>query len=578
MSQHRAARDDPRRRASPPTWPGALAGSLGLVALVALVFAPSLRNGFVVIDDAEQIVNNPVVRFPRHAAPVNLLLTPYHGYIVPVTQAAQIALFATGGGAFAFHLAGLALHAAVLIVAFLFTSRVTRDHLAVGAALAPVAVHPLVVEPVCWATGLKDLLAALFTILATLSFLAASDAARAGQRPLLRALAAGALATLAMLAKPTVVLMGGAWLAFLVAEHARTRGARANLLPALPRTPALLAVATLGLGLLAGIASRMTHDALLSNQATFGVLRPLQSLGHQLAHALWPVSLHPFYYVDARPPTADPHSILGVVGLIGAAAAFWAARRTPLALLACALATAVYVPVSGLVPFPRLVADSYLYLPLVILGARAGGLLARAPRRARWGVLAALIVSTALRAPMARGQGGRWAGGDALWAPLAAAHPTPDAFGGYATDLAGRGQYERARALFAASFARGYSPEYLVDYGIVLALTGHEDDAECVLVEACFHSGSTSVALRNHAVALARRRTPPRYPDAARFLLPLAWHQARLGQIPLTPAEIRSTQRWLPPDTEPLPDPPPWPLGNCRVLKTTGAGGGGWDR
>lgn len=575
MAERPGAKEGPRRRGSRPDWVRGALGVVALVALVAIVFAPSLRNGFVVIDDAEQIVNNVVVRFPRHASPLDLLLTPYHGYIVPVTQAVEIALFATGGGAFAFHLAGIVLHAAILVTAFLATSRVTRDPLAAGAALAPVAVHPLVVEPVCWATGLKDLLAALFTLLATLAFLATTDAARAERRAARVALLAGTLATLAMLAKPTVVLVGAAWLAFLVVRAWPARAPGEGLLRALPRIPTTLAVATLGLGLLAGVASRMTHDALLANQATFGALRPLQSLGHQLAHVLWPWSLHPFYYVDARPPTADPWSLLGLLGLVGVTAAFWAARRTPLALLGCALAAAVYVPVSGVLPFPRQVADSYLYLPLVILGALAGGLLSRAPRRARWGILAALVALTALLAPAARRQVGRWAGGDALWAPLAAAHPTPDAFGSYATDVAALGRHTQALALFEASYARGYSPEYLVRYGIVLALMGREDDAECVLVEACFHGDSPSIALRNYAVALARRREPPRYPEAARFLLPLAWHQARLGQIPLTPAELRSTQRWLPPDTEPLVEPPPWPVGNCRVLKTTGGRSGG---
>jgi hypothetical protein len=323
---------------------------------VVALFAPVVAFPFIAFDDAELIVRNPQITAPL-AAPLDLLLTPHVGYVVPVTIAFEAALFALAHGApLAFHAAALGLHALLASQLLSFARRLGLCLPFAFAAALVFAVHPLVLQPVAWAICLKDLLMANLALASTRAFVAAGE--REGHSG--QAVRAVLLALLAMLSKPSASLIGFAWLAHLIARRAHG-GAPAPALRA--------ALATSALGTLLGAASRFSHNALLgaNGDAGWTPLAPLIVLGRQLTHVVWPVDLLVLYPDPSDERAPLPAIAAGVLGVLGIALLTRRVRNSPAALLLVALALAIYLPTSDLLPFARVMSDSYMYLPLACL-------------------------------------------------------------------------------------------------------------------------------------------------------------------------------------------------------------------
>jgi tetratricopeptide (TPR) repeat protein len=601
--------------------------SLTLLLLIGAVFAPSLGHGFVVLDDYSKIIENPTVTHYGMVAPVDRLLTPAQGYVIPVTVAAWAGLYALGNGApWPFHLAALLLHALFAVQLFgflrrwiappepLVQSRGTRSIRVPGGAMlwaaggaALFAVHPVVVEPVAWATGLKDLLAANLALGATALFVAGTERGRAGQPRLVSAVL---VFLLAVLAKPTTVLVGGAWLGWLVA--------RRRVHPDLGRRPWQIAVLTLALGLGMGLLSWVGHTTLLegpSSPAYLGDGRALYALGLQAWHLFFPADLHPLYYVAPGPAWSEAATWFGVGVLVAVGGALWWARQRPVPMLGLGLMATAYLPVANVVSTPRQLADSYLYLPLAgaLLAAlaalyplmrrraplvRRGAPLVRRRARAvdppspgsesrpsdekRWvqrlGEKAVPAVAVLLMLGglgwASRIQLARWEGGAALWRPLIARWPAWDrGYYGLGTARFRQRRDAEAAALYRKAYARGYRTEYLADYGVALAALGRADAAECVLIEAIRHGNRPVEALRNYGRLLGRHpRRPLRYPRAASHLVPAALNAlARQGEGARKASAqrrrllgvLRHLHHRLDAPTGPLR----WPKGRCPLVR-----------
>ena len=136
-----------------------------LLALVPLaVFAPTLAFGFVTWDDPLYVLDNPSVASPRLLS-LELWFTPRVGYPVPLPMLSYVLNHALHGTApFGYHLVNVLLHALNVLLAARVLERagLPRAWARVGALV--FAVHPLVVEPVAWVTGRKDLLATAFAL------------------------------------------------------------------------------------------------------------------------------------------------------------------------------------------------------------------------------------------------------------------------------------------------------------------------------------------------------------------------------------------------------------------------------
>ena len=170
----------------------ALAAAILLAALVVAAFWPTLRNGWVDWDDAENYLAN---FHYRGLGPDQLLwaATTYHvGVYQPmswVVCGAEYLLF--GMDARGYHLFSLILHAVNSGLLFVLVRRlVSRGRpdlraeapglLDLGALLATAlfAVHPLRVEVVAWNSCQQYLLATFFSILAVLAYLRADPGRR----------------------------------------------------------------------------------------------------------------------------------------------------------------------------------------------------------------------------------------------------------------------------------------------------------------------------------------------------------------------------------------------------------------
>lgn len=159
----------------------ALKNSRFIIILIILsmgAFLPSLNGGFL-WDDEFLITHNPAIKslknipqaFKRnffHGAFETQQITFYRP-VVTVFNTLQYALF--GLRPFWWRLTNLLLHAANIVLCFLFFTRVLRIRpYPAFLSLMVIAVHPIVSEPVCFISGRTDLLALLFLMGALLLF------------------------------------------------------------------------------------------------------------------------------------------------------------------------------------------------------------------------------------------------------------------------------------------------------------------------------------------------------------------------------------------------------------------------
>jgi hypothetical protein len=533
-------------------------------AIVVCLFARAAPHPFIAYDDTKFLLENPQVVDPRLS--LAQLLTPTVGYIVPVTIAVEAVLYRIGdGNALPFHLLGILLHVTATLGVARLARRCCGDaRVAAGSALL-FALHPLVVEPVCWASGLKDLLMANLALVATRLFI---ELAESGERDRRHAPAFTAvlLATLGCLSKPTAVFLGLSWLAYIASRRAAGKS--------FERRAAVVAAVVLLLGCAIGAASRISHDEILvgEDRPAFDLATVFWAVGLQSAHVVWPMSLAPAYPLPIEGSSSVPLIGLGVAVVAALLAALIAARRQPFVVLGLTMAIGSYLPVSGILPFNRVVADSYMYLPLAstaivaaiaiaLLQARAGS----SPRLAAGLAVGGVLALASVLGVVTHRQITRWGEGSRLWNEEVDSHPTWDR--GrilLADELVYSGHAASAADEFRTVFRRHYYPNELTRFGIALGMAGRLDDAECVLIEAALFDADRSRALQNYAIALSQDpdRTPV-YPEMAAVLLPQFVQRLEAGAVSFPP-QLRlglAAQRRRA-STAPAA-PPGWVKGSC---------------
>ena len=568
-----------------------------LALAVLLLFGTILGHPFVIYDDVSYLLQNPTVTNPATVNPLDLVFTPQLRYVVPLTVFVNMGLYHGGGAAaWPFHLVAVLLHATLAIQIFMVGRRLSKSSLASGLAAAIFCVQPLVVEPVAWATGLKDVLMANLALAATWAFLEgvrAQDERGSMGRWWIWALA---LLILSVLAKPATVGVGAAWMAYLVAGHLRRRAhSGADRGERGQSTAWRVAGAAILIGGAFAALNLVIYRALIFKpDGQGGVVSfsdPFMAAGYHLHHLFVPTNLHPMYPIDRALGFEDPHTWLGVGFVVLAVASVYWVRRSPTLVVGLGLAAATYLPVSNLVYFPRFLADSYLYAPLagcalaLAVGLAWGiehveALLTKArnansgrgtlrKQRISMAVITALVAL--LWASMAWttfGQVKRWEGGRALWNPLIEEYPQWGAGHftlGHSLHFFGDDQ-SAAAASFRRGFQIAYDPDSLGSYAVSLARIGRLDDAECVFLESFYHGREQRSALRNYGVFMASH--PDRQPvhrARAAVLLPKVADQTELPSFGwpsnLTPGLRQQLAKVGPP--RPVQ---PWPRRVCSSL------------
>ena len=157
-------------------------GALFICALVFVVFAPSLSNGFVNWDDDANLLDNYAWRGLSFQNIAWMFTTFHMGHYIPLTWLSFGADYVVWGlNPFGYHFTALLLHAVNAVLFFFCLNRLFRcalpDEGQAQRLLASLlgtlffAVHPLRVESVCWVTARRDLVSGLFVLSAVLFYL-----------------------------------------------------------------------------------------------------------------------------------------------------------------------------------------------------------------------------------------------------------------------------------------------------------------------------------------------------------------------------------------------------------------------
>lgn len=342
-----------------------------LVLVVAVVYLPVTSFEFMNYDDASNI-QSPLGNDFSLANLVRFWSRPYEGLYIPLTYTIWGLLAALGraGGATAFnpllfHLANLLLHITSTLVVFYLLRRLFSNTLGAAAGALVFAVHPIQVEAVAWATGMKDLLAGCLTFVVLDSYVRhlESPFREMPWRSRYYALASLGMAA-AVLAKPSAVVvpvMAGVMACFML------------------RRPFYKVIRELApwlfLVLPVVLLTKLAQPGLtMSFVPSFGqrFLVAGDALSFYLGKLLWPLKLGIDY---GRPPEyVLSHEWIYLTGLlpylVGAGLLFLAwRRRQTWPLVVAGFMVIPLLPVLGFVSFifqvMSTVADRYLYTAML---------------------------------------------------------------------------------------------------------------------------------------------------------------------------------------------------------------------
>lgn len=136
-----------------------------LLAVVAVCYANSLRNGFV-FDDAMVVLGNPLL---RNITNLPRLLFDSYRPVRDMSHAVDFALW--GENPLGFHLMNVFIHAANVLLVFWLMRRFGQDLVTGIVAALIFAIQPLQTDAVTYISGRRDLLFALFYLASFHSYL-----------------------------------------------------------------------------------------------------------------------------------------------------------------------------------------------------------------------------------------------------------------------------------------------------------------------------------------------------------------------------------------------------------------------
>jgi tetratricopeptide (TPR) repeat protein len=496
------------------TW--LIAGAVAL--LTAVVFLPTVENGFVDLDDEYNFLENTMY---RGFAPPQLrwMFTTFHlGPWQPLSWLSLAADHALWGlDPRGYHLTNLVLHAASAALLFVLARRLLRYAGlsevagASGAAFGALlwAIHPLRVESVAWVTERRDVLSGVFFLLGLLAYTLPPE--RPGRLP--AALAASALA---LLAKASTMVLPVVLVALDMYPLRRLGGTVGWTTPAARRVwgEKLWFVGLAAPVALLAVVGQRASGALVSLHGLSPAQRiatAMYGLGFYLWKTVVPVSLRPMYEYPHDFAPSHPLALAGAATALGVAVlALVLRRRVPGIAIALVVYLAAVAPVLGVVAAgPQVAADRYTYLAALGWSVLAGGLVAVAPGRPALRLALAGAVLLCMGSLTVR-QIRIWRDGPTLWSYTAAVDPT-NAFAQLrlAEHARRSGDLDGAIALVRESLRLSpWFGEAHYDLGTLLTAAGALDEARAHFETALRLNPPTAKRLTNYGFLLARSGRP----------------------------------------------------------------------
>jgi tetratricopeptide (TPR) repeat protein len=496
--------------------------SLGIFAFSLWLFYPALQNGLVNWDDLTYLTENAQVRNLSWTSVGWFFTNVHHSNWHPLTSLSFAFDYAMWGeDPYHFHLTGIVLHALNAAVLFLLAFRLLGVaggkperagwQLFACAVFAVVhASHPLRVESVAWVSERKDLLYALFYLLAILAYFSYVETAGARRRRWF--LAVTLLFSLSLLSKPMALTLPVVLVLLDLYPLKRIgpiRDWRTWRTPVLEKIPLLA---------LAGVSAATTVWAQTEGIAvkSLGVVDLPARLGSALYSSMFylakmflPWKLAPFY----PHPALSPHRIsLGLYLLSFAcfSAVCWlAVRQWPrdrLLGVSWLAYLVMLLPVCGLVHIGgHIAADRYTYVPLaaplLLLGIRAATFLNERGTGVRWAAVSLLCAYMVFIGVQTRRQITVWEDSISLWDHAIALYPDSDALLYYSRGMAHENERgDDARALADYTRAIELNPNHydaLVARGIVRGKMGRRAESMRDFDRAIAINGQNSRAFGN---------------------------------------------------------------------------------
>ena len=360
--------------------------SAALAAVAAAVYRNVAGFSFV-FDDGGFILSNPPILGGLSRESVRwAFTTTYTANWHPLTWLSHlldVSLFGLAPGPP--HVVNLLFHLVNTVVLFHLWRRLTGTLWRSAFVAALFAVHPLHVESVAWVSERKDVLSALFWLLAIAAYVR-YVARRTPVRYLLVALllALGFMAKAMVATLPVVLLLLDWW------PLGRLRSGRPGEVawraPLLEKAPFLAIAAA---GSLVAVYAQRSGGALASvsvYQPAWRAANAVISYAVYLVKTAWPSGLAVFYPFRLEPPplwqTAGAFLLAAALSVAAAALV----RRAPFFFLGWAWYLVTLLPVIGLIQVGgQARADRYLYLPMIGLGVAAAWGLPALFRRLRIG-------------------------------------------------------------------------------------------------------------------------------------------------------------------------------------------------
>jgi hypothetical protein len=424
-----------------------------LLAMAAWIFyLPSTQYGFVYYDDVRILQNHPELYGQPHlSADLKAIFVTYFPREEPllvrdVTWAIDSRIFGFDN-AFGYHLGNVLLHGIVIALLFAFLFETTRRYgfaLATAVAYLVLAIHT---EPVAWIMGRKDILSALFMLLAlcaqTQRLTAKSVTAQCGWYAITLAFfLAGLLSKISVLTFPLVLFLHALFLPYLRGE--RPPGAPFLWRRVLAREGLLLMPSLAAGGLI-----YVWYQRTLAQMGIFDRGYTAHGLGHLWnllmvdPLALWlylrqtflPWHLTVLYTWPKLQSVYPPWQIVAALATVAAVigVGIWLFCRRKDVFFYYGAFFALMVPYLNLIYIGIWVADRYLYFPAFCLLALVLFLVGAALRRPypalRLGVLTAGAVFLAVNVFQKLSYQQAWRDGETLWQyHIALPRPSPTAY------------------------------------------------------------------------------------------------------------------------------------------------------
>jgi len=478
--------------------------------LAVLPFLPAQQGEFLTFDDDAYVSANRFVLQGLTAPSIRYAFTTFsEGNYHPLTWLslmldAQI----YGANAGGFHLTSLLLHGANASVFCLILLRVGATPLAALLGALLWALHPARVESAAWISERKDVLSALFGLLAIHAYLGTAPGARPGRRRLswvtlwmgLSLLCKAMFVTL-----PALLVLLDFW------PLGRLRGGIRDAVSAVvEKWPLWLLSASFSALAVLSQRSRAAMMDLERMPLTVRLPNAVMSYGRYLGTTLWPSDLAAFYPFPLDGWATWQWVGMAVVLAAITAAALCASRRWPSLLVGWGWYVVALLPVSGVMQTGgQALADRFTYLPAMglVLGV-VGVLPAAGWQRRVAGALAA--AACLLLAVLTWQQSGYWRDTVTLMERTLAVTPLNlYAQSQLAHAHLARGENDKARAMYEDVLRmRPDIAQVQINLGVIAAASGDYGRAITHYREGIRLDERSFEAYNNLAAALLETKDP----------------------------------------------------------------------